>query len=130
LLQSLRETFLSWYLDDEKAQPLEMPDALVIATEDLTNHKKAKEEASLLVDNASQENRVPAVLVELLDIINKSLGSKPFAPTTVSLKDARMVMKLQNWKDIVVLSGRKTLDYIRILDNFGIPYSRCYRNRD
>lgn len=107
-----------------------MPDALVIATEDLTNHKKAKEEASLLVDNASQENRVPAVLVELLDIINKSLGSKPFAPTTVSLKDARMVMKLQNWKDIVVLSGRKTLDYIRILDNFGIPYSRCYRNRD
>jgi hypothetical protein len=102
------------------AQHLELHEAIVIATEDLENHKKVKEEATLLIEIDTKENRALEVLIRLSNSINRPVRSKPFSSAAVSLKDVQKAMQLRNWEDIVVLSGRKTLACIRILDFLGL----------
>jgi hypothetical protein len=106
-----------------QTQHLEVHNALLIANENLAtnHHKKAKEESALSVEMACLENRPLEVLLELAVQINRPvsrLGEKPFRAS--SLEDVRRVMNLHNWDDISVMSGRKTLAHIRILDNFGL----------
>jgi hypothetical protein len=101
-----------------QTQYLEVHNALLIANENLANHKKAKEESALSVEMASLENRALEVLIELAVQINRQVGEKPFRAS--SLGDVRKVMNLHHWDDISVMSVRKTLAHIRILDNFGL----------